>query len=119
MIREFGNGQKGFEGEVLFPPVLNGKNTNTQPFAPYYYNDIDKDGDLDFLQWNGADSIFLFLQHNKVLEATPFYIKLEQERKKIIRYKIDKKLSNWPFEYSVLKKSSNLEYELISLRYNY
>lgn len=83
---------------LLCPPLnLNYGTSNTQFLYPYYINDFNRDGNLDFLQWNSKDSIIFYSIVNNVFIRQEQFIKVYSDPVNDSLKYIDIKNSNWPY----------------------
>ncbi|HLP93692.1 MAG TPA: hypothetical protein VK168_06625 [Saprospiraceae bacterium] len=100
---------------IIPPMTLNGGHSNTQPFAPFYFNDFNNDGKLDFLQWNEKEKICMYSEINHFFKKTNHFIKLKRKTDDMgnYLYLINKKESHWPgtFRSSTEQTVKQLVYE--------
>jgi hypothetical protein len=91
--------------KLLCPPlILDYGSSNTQAFLPYYLNDFNKDENLDFLQWNGSDSIVMYSIIDDIFVKQKEFIKTTRKSEYENVILIDERNSNWP--YALFKQDS-------------
>ncbi|MBN8678092.1 MAG: hypothetical protein J0M29_07685 [Chitinophagales bacterium] len=100
---------------IIPPMTLNGGHSNTQPFAPFYFNDFNNDGKLDFLQWNEQETISMFSENNHSFKKRKPFIKVNKKEDNMGNYLyfIDIRKSRWPFGFNDSRNQNGvpLEYE--------